>query len=80
VQAEPDQRDVGALSRGHRADLLHVDLTRDHLVPKPGHHLRKQLEPLPLLVRDQDTQVPDLLAGHRHHQIKRGPAAGAKAR
>ena len=60
MQAEPHQSDVGTLSRSHRPDLVHVDLARDHLVPEAGHDLGKQLEPLPLLVRDQDAQVPGL--------------------
>jgi hypothetical protein len=55
VQTEPDQRDVGPISGGHRADLLDVDLACDHLVPEPGHDLGEQVEPLALLVRDQDT-------------------------
>ena len=66
LQAEPDESDVGPLSRGHRPDLLHVNLARDHLVPEPGHDLGEQLEPLPLLVRDQDTQLPDFVLSHCH--------------
>jgi len=69
VQAEPDQRDIGPLSGGHRPDLFHVDLAGDHLVPEPGHDLGKQLEPLPLLVRDQYPQVPDPILSHRHKQM-----------
>ena len=53
VQPEPDQRDVGLLSRGDLPDLAHVDLARDHLVPEAGHHLRKQLEPVAPFVRNE---------------------------
>ena len=71
VQAEPNQCDVGALSGGHRPDLLHVDLAGDHLVPEPGHDLGKQLEPLPPLIRDQDTQVLDLCPRHPQPNLAR---------
>ena len=66
VQAEPDQRDVGPLPGGHRPDLLDVNLARNDLVPEPGHDPGQQLEPVPLLVRDQYTQMPDLAVSHRH--------------
>ena len=65
VQSEPDQSDIRPLPRGHRPDLLDVDLARDHLVAEAGHDLGEQFEPLPLLVRDQDTQMPDLVLNHR---------------
>ena len=65
AHAEPDERDVGSLPRGHRADLCDVDLARDHLVPEPGDDLGEQLQPVPPLVRDQDTQVRDLVHSHR---------------
>jgi hypothetical protein len=65
VQTEADQCHVGPLSRGHRPDLLDVDLARDHLVPEPRNDLRQQLEPLSPFVRNQDTQVPHLVGGHR---------------
>jgi DNA-binding NarL/FixJ family response regulator len=55
VQTQPDQRHIGPLPGGHRPHLLDVDLARDHLVPQPGHDLGQQLQPLPPLVRDQDT-------------------------
>jgi hypothetical protein len=53
VRAEPDQRDIGPLSRGHRPDFLDIDLARDHLVSEPGRDPGEQLEPIPLLVGDQ---------------------------
>jgi hypothetical protein len=57
AQPETDERDVRLFPRGHRTDLFHVDLASDHVVPKPRHDLRKQLEPLALLVRDQDAEI-----------------------
>ena len=57
AEPEPDERDVGVLSRGHRADLAHVDLAGDHLVAEPGDDLSEQLEPVAPLVRDQDAEV-----------------------
>jgi hypothetical protein len=53
-QAEPDDRNIGALPRGRRSNLLDVDLTRDHVVAKCDHHLREKLQPVALLVRDQN--------------------------
>ena len=57
AQPEPDQGDVGALPRGHGADLSDVDLAGDHLMAEAGHDLGEQLEPVPPLVRDQDAEV-----------------------
>ena len=65
VQPEPDQRDIRTLPRRNRADLLHIDLAGDHFMPKPGHHLRKQLQPIALFVRDQNAEVPVLVLRHR---------------
>ena len=39
AQAEPDERDVGVLSRRYGADLPDVDLAGDHLVTEAGHDL-----------------------------------------
>ena len=36
ARAKPDERDVGPLPGGHRADVVDVDLTGDHLVPQGG--------------------------------------------
>ena len=33
MQAQPDESDIWALSRGYRSDLRHLDLACDHLVP-----------------------------------------------
>ena len=65
VQAQPDQCDVGPLSGGHRADFLDVDLAGYHLVPQSGYDLSEELEPLALLVRDQDTQMRGFVQSHR---------------
>jgi hypothetical protein len=73
VQAETNKRDVRPLPGGHRADLLDVDLSRDHLVTEPGNDLGEQLKPLPLLIRDQDTQMADLVLSHRHPNLAQTP-------
>src|SRR4029077_18337444 len=65
AQPETDERDVRLFPRGHRADLFNVDLASDHVVPEPCDDLRQQLEPLALLVRDQDTEMPLLV--HPQH-------------
>jgi hypothetical protein len=57
VEAEPDQRDIGALSGGHRADFRDLDLASDHLVAEPGDDPGEQLQSIPPLVGDQDTKV-----------------------
>ncbi len=65
TRPEPDQRDVRVLPGRDRPHFLDVDLTRDHVVTEPDHHPREQLEPVALLVRDQDAQVLELVAvGH----------------
>ena len=69
-EAESHERDVGPLSRGDRADLSDFDLARDHLVPEPGDHLGEQLEPIAPLVRDQDTQMVNLILNHRERSIR----------
>ena len=65
AQAEPDERDVRMLSRGHLSDFPDVDLARDDLVPESGDDLREQVEPVSSLVRDQDTQRRGHFAVHR---------------
>ena len=45
------------LPGGRRADFLDVDLAGDHVVSEPDHDLGEQLQPVALLVRDQDAQV-----------------------
>ena len=64
-EAEPDERDVGMLSRRHRADLLDVDRVGDHFVPEPGDDLGEQCEPVVSLVGDQDAEVLDSVLSHR---------------
>ena len=51
--------------RGHGADLFDVDLASDHLVAETRHHPGEQLEPVPALVRDQDTERRDLRIAHQ---------------
>ena len=60
AQPKADKRDVGVLPRSHRADFLDVDFARDHLVAETCHDGCEQLEPVPSLVRDQDTEGRDL--------------------
>ena len=38
-EAEAHQRDIRAFSRSDCANLLHVNLTGDHLVAEPSHDL-----------------------------------------
>ena len=54
--ADPDQRDVGVFLRCHCGDCFDVDVAGDDLVSQSGDDLREQLEPLGLLVGDQDPQ------------------------
>ena len=56
AEPEADERDVGVLPRGHRADLFDVDLACNHLVAESRHDLCEQLESIPPLVRDQDAE------------------------
>ena len=63
--AEPDERDVGSLPGGHRADVLDLDLARDHLVPEGDHDRGDKREPILALVGDQDAQVLALTGRHR---------------
>src|SRR5689334_3641416 len=79
VQPQPDQCDVRPLPRRHRAHFLDVDLAGYHLVPQPGHDLGEQLESLALLVRDQDTEVPDLVQRHRNTKVARTPSVLMRA-
>lgn len=60
-EAEPDERDVGMLSRCDGAHLRDVDRAGDHLVPEPGDDLSEQLKPVAPLVRNQDSQLLNLV-------------------
>src|SRR5579859_39594 len=64
ARPEPDQCDVGMLPGRDLPDLLDVDLTGDHVMPQPDHHLRQQLQPIAPLARDQDTQMLGCGLGH----------------
>ena len=46
------------------ADILDVDLARDHVVTQTCHDLREQLEPVALLVRDQNAEMLRLALDH----------------
>jgi hypothetical protein len=68
VCSESDERDVGAFPGGHGAEVLDVDLTRDHLVAE-GHHDRSdESEAIFALVGDQDAQVVGLALIHVQFQ------------
>ena len=58
------------LPRRDRPDFLDVDLAGDHVVPEADHDLGEQLEPVALLVRDQD---PQLLGARHAAKIERLP-------
>jgi hypothetical protein len=64
---EPDDGDVRTLARGRGSDVLDVDLARDHVMAEPDHHLRQQLQPFALFVRDQNPQMLVLYLGHDWH-------------
>ena len=40
--AQTDEGDVGPLPRGHRADVVDLDFTRDHLVSQRGDDWRDE--------------------------------------
>jgi hypothetical protein len=52
--AEPNQRDVRTLPGGSGSDLPGVDFTRYDIVPEARDNLGKQLEPIALLIGDQN--------------------------
>jgi hypothetical protein len=47
-----------------------VDLAGDHLVPESDHDLREQLEPLSLLVGEQNAQVLRSAVGHERAYVE----------
>ena len=61
---QPDQRDIGTLPRRDGADLAHVDLAGDHLVPEGGHYGRDEGEPIAPLVGDQHAKMVCLAIAH----------------
>src|SRR4029078_4634481 len=69
--SQPDESNVRAFPRGHDANFLDIDLTRDHVVSQPDHDLGQKLQALTLLVRDQDAQVlrRKLRHGYRNTRI-----------
>ena len=52
--SEADQRDVRPFPRGHRADVVDVDLAGDHLVAQGDHDRCDEREAVFALVSDQD--------------------------
>ena len=54
IGSESDERDIGPLPSGHRADVLDVDSARDHFVAEGDHDRRDEREAVFALVSDQD--------------------------
>jgi hypothetical protein len=75
AQPQPDQGDVGALPCSDGADRSDVDLARDHLMAQAGDDLCEQLEPVPPLVRDQNTEMLGFVGGHSALSVGRVGAA-----
>jgi hypothetical protein len=63
-ETQPDEGNIGPFPSSHRSDRADFDLTRDHVVPEPCDDLGEQFEPVATLVRDQDTQMPNLVLDH----------------
>ena len=61
---EPDERDVGSLPGGDGADVLDVDLARDHLVPQRDDDRRDESQAILALVGDQHAQMLGLAVAH----------------
>ena len=51
---------VGSLTSGGSADIRDIDLAGDHLVPELRDNRRELGQPVPSLVRDQNSQMLDL--------------------
>jgi hypothetical protein len=69
-QAESNDRDIRLLPRRLRSDFLHVDLAGDHVMAQPDDDLGEDVEPLALLVCDQDAQM--LGIDRRHRRLRSG--------
>ena len=63
AQPETDECYIRPLPLGGGSNFLDVDLASDHLVAEADHDLRKQLEPIAPLVRDQDAKMLRLTLG-----------------
>jgi hypothetical protein len=57
IRTESDKRYVGSFPGGHRADVLHVDLSRNHLMAQRHDDRSDQSETVLALVGDQDAKV-----------------------
>ena len=74
--AQADQRNVGSLPGGDRADVRYINLSSDHLMAKRDHDRRDERETVTPLVRDQHTKVAGLaVTGPGQKIIKRLDAA-----
>ena len=69
--SEADERNIGALSGGRRADVLHIDLARDHLMPERDDDRSDERQPILALIRDKDTQVLCFARTHQGRPVKR---------
>ena len=52
--AEPNKRNIGALSRGRRADILDLDLAGDHLMTEAHDDRSNKRQTVFALIGDQD--------------------------
>ena len=57
---------MGPLSRGHRAHVGDIDLSRDHFVAQGSHDRRDKRKAILALVGDQDPQVIGVAKLIRH--------------
>ena len=71
--AEPDERHVGALSRRDLADVLDLDLARDHLMPEGGDDRCDERQAILPLVRDEDAQMLGLATAHGTYRVSIEP-------
>ena len=62
--AEPDERDVGSLAGGHRADVLDLDLPGDHLVSQRRDDRGDESKAILALVGDQHAQMLGFAVAH----------------
>ena len=74
--AETDERYVRPFPRRHGSDVLHFDLSRDHLVPESGDDGRDERQAILALVRDQNTQMIGLAVTHPTAASSLARAAG----
>jgi hypothetical protein len=62
--AEPDERNVGSLPGGDRADIFDVDFACGHLMAERGDDRGDEREPILALVGDQHAEMLGLAIAH----------------